>query len=1027
MSERGGRAAEGPLAAGPGGGIGPGDEEHDQEGGAEALGGRAASGVLWLLAQKWAARLSGFVTLLVLTRKITPPEFGVVAAAMTVIPIIYLLADLGFSTYLLQADSAGPRTLDTGFWTSALAGALLSVGLFTAAPMLAGTLGVPRVASVLRVLVLAVVPTVTGAVPAALLRRRMDFRAVAVRDVAAAVVAQVVAVVAAVLGAGVWALVAQVVVSQWVSALLTWRRARWVPSLRVSLREFRVMTAFGVRVSAVDLVAMTRAWLETWIVLAGLGTTALGLLSIAQRLVQIVQDLTAASLAPVSVVTFARVREVPERLRSTYLKALGAGYAVVSPFMVLVVAGAPVLVPMVFGNNWTGSAPIAQALAVAGIVTLGAMLDHGLFLGVGRPGTWLAYAVVVDAATVSATLIAVRWGLPAVALSFVVVAVLATAARWVIVGRLLQLSVGAMSRPFVRVVCPMALSAVLGTAVLHRLLVPGGQLVALAVSSTLTVLCCIVLLRVSAADVIEDVLAVVPVPARLRRLVGRLVMLPDPLSLAAASPGAEPLATRSGAGRPVGRGLLTETVLRLRARQPPLPPVGRALARRFVSRMIPHEAAVPVEGWDKPLVPGLGTGIDPPAEPVSPSQPPRSAALVTERGIRCQLVTQVLDIGGLDEFVAFLARRLPAFGLSTSVVVTRPGGGRLAEALRGEGIPVRELWDQAEFDGVLHAARPDVISAHAPADWTLRSAVRLGIPLVETLHGLPTPVGTDWSRERARSRSVTAFVAVSESVRRQYLRGNPHFPPHGVLVIPNGFDEVHRASVDRERSRAWLGIGEEFLFVSMARICLQKNAYGLVDAFSEVARLRDECHLLLAGRVEDNWYVAQIGRLLAAMPRSLRMRVHLRESTPHVPAVLAAADCFVMNSFFEGWSLASMEALAAGLPVVMSDVGGALEQVGEEGARGFVVANALGDRERASWAMASRVSAVRQANHQAFVDAMVTVVAQREHWRAVRAALAAESGTRFDSATCVMSHAAVLRRAVSARDAAGFKGFVPTA
>ena len=78
----------------------------------------------------------------------------------------------------------------------------------------------------------------------------------------------------------------------------------------------------------------------------------------------------------------------------------------------------------------------AQALALAGIITLGAMLDHGLFYGLGRPGAWLAYAVVVDAADGGDDRRRRRWGLAGVAVGFVLVAIAATVARWVLVGRL---------------------------------------------------------------------------------------------------------------------------------------------------------------------------------------------------------------------------------------------------------------------------------------------------------------------------------------------------------------------------------------------------------------------------------------------------------------------------------------------------------------------------------------------------------------------------------------------------------------
>ena len=111
-----------------------GDEQVDPE---EGLGRRAASGVLWLTAQKWVIRASGFVTLVVLTHQVAPKDFGVVAAAMSVIPLVYFLSDLGFSTYLLQADDIDQRSLSTAFWASVAAGVLLSAGLVGIAPLLA--------------------------------------------------------------------------------------------------------------------------------------------------------------------------------------------------------------------------------------------------------------------------------------------------------------------------------------------------------------------------------------------------------------------------------------------------------------------------------------------------------------------------------------------------------------------------------------------------------------------------------------------------------------------------------------------------------------------------------------------------------------------------------------------------------------------------------------------------------------------------------------------------------------------------
>jgi O-antigen/teichoic acid export membrane protein len=490
----------------------------------EQLGTRAASGILWLAAAKWVVRVSGFATLAVLTRLVSPADFGVVAAAMTVIPMVYLLSDLGFTTYLLQTDEVDQESLSTAFWASVAAGALLSAALVLVAPLLADAFTIPELVPILRALVLAVVPTVLAGVPLALLKRTMAFRAVALQSLVAAVLAQVVAVVVALAGDSVGALVAQVVVTQSVIAVLAWRYARWLPSLLLSPRLFWRMAAFGLRVSAVDLVATGRMLAESWIVVVALGPVQMGFLNIAQRLVQVAQELTAASLIPVATVVFAKIRAAADRLRGTYVKALGVSYAVVSPLMTLIVVAAPLLIPALFGARWQPSVVPTQALAIAGIIVLGAMLDHGLFYGLGRPGAWLGYAVVVDAATVGTTAVAVRWGLAGVAVGFVIVAFLATIARWVLVGRLLGLAVPAVARPFGTILVPTAVTMLLSTLMVDTLS-PARSVVGLVLVATVTLLVNLVLLRLLAARILTDALRILPVPERHANRVGRLLRL----------------------------------------------------------------------------------------------------------------------------------------------------------------------------------------------------------------------------------------------------------------------------------------------------------------------------------------------------------------------------------------------------------------------------------------------------------------------------------------------------------------------
>ncbi|WP_245286750.1 glycosyltransferase family 4 protein [Bradyrhizobium sp. ARR65] len=391
--------------------------------------------------------------------------------------------------------------------------------------------------------------------------------------------------------------------------------------------------------------------------------------------------------------------------------------------------------------------------------------------------------------------------------------------------------------------------------------------------------------------------------------------------------------------------------------------------------------------------------------------------------LRCLIVTAVLDAGGIDEFVAFLARQLPTWGVDITVMCASSQAvpariGRLATALAREGISVIGVLPE-EGRKWLALNRPDVISAHSAPEWILEAAVALSIPVVETLHGIPTPIGTDWRNELTRSRHIASMVAVSDLVRRQYLRGNPRFPDTEIVTIPNAFNASHRPVINRGEARGWLGLNDEFLFISLARQVSQKNAYGLVAAFADVARAMPRAHLLIAGRPDDLSYAEQVRLLRDKLPE--RNRIHLRDNLSDPSPLLAAADAFVLNSFVEGWPLASMEALCAGLPVIMSEVGGSREQVGSDGQRGYVVPNPLGDPETVTWESIGRERFRLHANKSALVAAMKTVISESERWTAVRSRLARESRTRFSVQRCAEQHMIVLRRVAAGLTASGEK------
>jgi glycosyltransferase involved in cell wall biosynthesis len=336
--------------------------------------------------------------------------------------------------------------------------------------------------------------------------------------------------------------------------------------------------------------------------------------------------------------------------------------------------------------------------------------------------------------------------------------------------------------------------------------------------------------------------------------------------------------------------------------------------------------------------------------------------------------------------------------------------------LASNGIEVHEADEKGAPDWIDHW-RADVISAHGAPDWLLPIAERAGVPYVDNLHGMHTHFWADWQVEAARSMKFSAIISVSELVRQQYLVGNRAFPPERIVTIPNGVDDERRSGGDRAAVRGGLGLTDEYVFVSLARHCQQKNSYGLITAFDQVARHHPKAHLVIAGWADQPRYYRQTLRLRDSL--TCRDRIHLRDHVSAPAELLAAADGFVLDSFFEGWSLASMEALFAGLPVVLSEVGGAREQTGGSSARGYLVANPLGDPLHVDWEAVGRARYRPQVNRDEFAAAMEHLIVGRDDYLANRKALAAESAARFSADACLRQHAAVLRAVATASDLPG--------
>lgn len=365
-----------------------------------------------------------------------------------------------------------------------------------------------------------------------------------------------------------------------------------------------------------------------------------------------------------------------------------------------------------------------------------------------------------------------------------------------------------------------------------------------------------------------------------------------------------------------------------------------------------------------------------------------------------------VDAGGQNVHVAALAGAMVKLGHSVTVYTRRDSpalprrvtmtGGVVVEHIDAgpaKAIPKDAIYRHipafaARLQEVWSSARPDIVHAHfwMSALAALGAARPLDLPVVQTFHAL----GSEKRRHQGAADTspalrvqaeadiacrVDRIVATASAEVFELLRMG--VKQRALKVVPCGVDVQHFTPDGPRENRR----DDRFRIVTLSRLVPRKGIDTVIEALAGVP----DAELIVAGGPDgpDLTADSEAGRLSAfAFARGVEDRVFLRGRVERsgVPALLRTADVVVCTPWYEPFGIVPLEAMACGVPVIASSVGGLVDTV-VDGVTGVHVA----PRNPAALAAALRMLSGDSHRRAAMARAALTRVRGRYSWQRIAA------------------------------------------
>lgn len=354
-------------------------------------------------------------SLVVLSRILTPEDYGLTALAFAIIGVAELVRDLGLSTASLQASSLSNKERNNLWWANTLLGFGCTLICCVVAPLIAYYFADQRL--VLIIISMSFVFTFSGMATQYRcdLIRKLQYGRVASWEVFSSLLALLSAIFIAVAGGGYWALVAQQLISNSLTLGGLAYFAHWLPKRYDRKTSIRKFFSFGMPLFGSSILTYASGNLDTILIGSHYGNNILGSYNRAIQMVRMPMNQLRNPIGNVALSTLSKVRADPPRYARMILQAQALFLYPIVGIALWITICAPDIILILLGDKWASSISLVMLLALADAVTSLSSVAGWVYLSENKSSALFKLTIFNTLLRISLFLAAIPYGVNAIA------------------------------------------------------------------------------------------------------------------------------------------------------------------------------------------------------------------------------------------------------------------------------------------------------------------------------------------------------------------------------------------------------------------------------------------------------------------------------------------------------------------------------------------------------------------------------------------------------------------------------------